>query len=227
MVAIIQIIITCILILGLPLWKKNNSETDKMQNSKAIGLKQVLKIKGAKEVMITFFCYCAIEQTAMLWASSYMVFHNNIGTQTAASFASLFFIGITIGRAINGFLTFRFNDTQMIRAGQIIIGLGVIAMLIPTSNIIITIIGLILVGLGCAPIYPSIIHSTPDNFGADKSQAIIGAQMASAYIGTCIMPPIFGIIANNISIYLFPMYLLMILILMILMHERLILKVKN
>ena len=173
--------------------------------------------------MITFFCYCALEQTAGLWISSYLVLHRNLPTQTAASFAGWFYIGITIGRALSGFLTMKLNDTQMIRLGQIIILSGCLTLLLPLGSQI-SFIGLILIGLGCAPIYPCIIHSTPAHFGADKSQAVIGVQMASAYVGTCLMPPLFGLIANHISITLFPIYLLLILIIMFIMHEMLLKK---
>ena len=132
----------------------------------------------------------------------------------------MFFIGITVGRAISGFVTMKLNDVQMIRLGQAIIAAGIVVMLLPGPDII-SLAGLIMIGLGCAPVYPCIIHSTPDHFGAERSQAIIGVQMASAYIGTCLMPPLFGLIANHISITLFPVYLMVLLILMIVMHELL------
>ena len=174
--------------------------------------------------MVTFFCYCALEQTAGLWASSYLVLRRGLSAETAAGFASLFFIGITAGRAIGGFLTMRLNDTRMIRLGQGIILAGILFLLLPFGDQT-ALAGLILVGLGCAPIYPSIIHSTPEHFGADKSQAMIGVQMASAYAGTCFMPPIFGFIANHMGVFLFPVYLLVILALMGVMHERMLKKV--
>lgn len=178
-------------------------------------------ISGAKEVMVTFFCYCAVEQTAGLWASSYLVLHRGLSEDIAASFASLFFVGITIGRALGGFLTLKLNDTQMIRLGQVVVAAGVLFLIFPFGKGS-ALTGLVLVGLGCAPIYPSIIHSTPERFGADKSQAIIGVQMASAYVGTCLMAPAFGLIANHISVSLLPLYLLLILALMVFMHEKLI-----
>lgn len=144
---------------------------------------------------------------------------------TAAAFASMFFIGITVGRALSGFVTMKFNDTQMIRLGQGIVGVGILLMLLPFSNAC-AMVGLIVIGLGCAPIYPCVIHSTPAHFGADKSQAIIGIQMASAYVGTCLMPPVFGLIASHISVALLPGYLLIFLVLMVIMHEALNRKVK-
>lgn len=193
---------------------------------KALTLPQIFRIPGAKEVMLTFFCYCAVEQTAGLWASSYLVLHWGISSETAANFASMFYIGITAGRALGGFLTMKLNDRQMIRLGQAVILFGIALLLLPIGKGT-ALFGLIAVGLGCAPIYPSIIHSTPDHFGADRSQALIGVQMAAAYVGTCIMPPIFGLIANHISIVLFPVYLLLILALMVLMHERLLKRTKE
>lgn len=174
--------------------------------------------------MVTFFCYCALEQTAMLWGSSYLVLHRQVPEETAAFFASLFFIGITIGRGLNGFLAMKFSDTQLIRMGQGILILGICAMALPLGTAG-ALAGLALVGLGCAPIYPCIIHSTPAHFGAERSQVLIGVQMASAYVGTCLAPPLFGLIANYITVALMPGYLGLILVLMIFMHEKLIRKV--
>jgi fucose permease len=223
-VAILQIILTAILIFSLPLWKNQNSRSTDLQNTiftnKPLTLLEIIRIPGTKEVMVAFFCYSALEQTLGLWACSYLVMKVGLTAEVAAKYASLFYIGITIGRAISGFLTIKLNDTNMVRLGQLIISIGVVAMLIPLGRVT-TMAGLILIGLGCAPIYPCIIHSTPAHFGADKSQAIIGVQMASAYVGTCLMPPLFGLIANHISVTLLPMYLLAILVLMIVMHETL------
>ncbi len=175
--------------------------------------------------MVTFLCYCALEQTTGLWGSSYLVLQRGLAAETAAGFASLFFIGITVGRAAGGFLTMRLNDTQMIRLGQGLILCGIVCLLLPFGNVT-ALLGLVFLGLGCAPVYPSIIHSTPEHFGVDKSQAMIGVQMASAYVGTCFMPPVFGFIANHISVSLFPAYLLAILLLMVAMHEKMLSKVK-
>ena len=225
-IAILQIVLTTILIFSLPLWKKQGeNDAEKMDGeNEPLSLRQIIKISGAKEVMITFFCYCALEQTAGLWASSYLVLRRGLSAETAAGLASLFFIGITAGRAFSGFLTMKLNDTQMIRLGQGVIFSGIVLLLLPFGSVS-AFLGLIFVGLGCAPVYPSIIHSTPAHFGADKSQAMIGVQMASAYVGTCIMPPVFGFIANHISVSLFPVYLLAILVLMAVMHEKMLSKV--
>ena len=220
-ISVMQLGLTVIIALSLPLWRTKVSADAAGEGgaaSQTLTLRQIVRIPGVKAVMVTFFCYCALEQTAGLWASSYLVLHKGVAPETAASFASLFFIGITIGRALCGFLTLKLNDTQLIRMGQVIIAMGVAAFLLPLGEYA-ALAGLILIGLGCAPIYPSIIHSTPGHFGAEKSQAIIGVQMASAYVGTCLMPPLFGMIANHITVSLFPFYLLVILILMVFMHE--------
>lgn len=220
-IAILQVVLTFVLFVSLPLWKNRpevQAEGGNASYGKVLSLKEIIRIPGAKEVMITFFCYCAIEQTAGLWASSYLTLYKGVEKETAASFASLFFIGITVGRALSGFLTIKLNDTRMIRLGEGIILLGIITMVLPLGEVT-SLVGLIMIGLGCAPIYPCIIHSTPAHFGADRSQAIIGVQMASAYVGTCLMPPLFGLIANHISVALFPGYLFVVLLVMLVMYE--------
>ncbi|MBQ7839205.1 MAG: MFS transporter [Lachnospiraceae bacterium] len=227
-IGLLQLVLTVILIFSIPIWKKRalgnggqaDTENEATGGQKPLSLREIVAISGAKEILITFFCYCALEQTAGLWASSYLVLHRGVDTKTAASFASMFYIGITAGRALNGFLTIKFSDTALIRMGQGIIALGTAVMFLPFGSTG-SLIGLVLVGLGCAPVYPCIIHSTPDHFGADNSQAIIGVQMAFAYVGILLMPPLFGLIANHISAALYPVYLLAILVLMVVMHEKL------
>ena len=226
-ISIMQIVLTAILFLSLSLWKKNDEENKEKISTKVLSLKEIIKIPGAREIMICFFCYCALEATTGLWASSYLNIYKGVDIKTAASFGSLFYIGITVGRAISGFITMKLNDNQMIVLGESLILIGIILMIIPAVNIV-SLIGFIIIGLGCAPIYPSIIHSTPSNFGVENSQAIIGVQMASAYIGTLAMPPLFGYIANHISISLLPFYLILILALMFIMHKLMIRKtIKN
>ena len=229
MIALIQVALTLILILSLPLWKtRSNDPENADSNADAskepscgapLTLKQIIKVPGAVEIMVAFFCYSAVEQTTGLWASSYLVLNRSIAAETAASWASLFFLGITAGRAVSGFLTMKLNDVQMIRMGQGIIAAGILILMLPIGKNA-ALLGLVLVGAGCAPIYPCIIHATPANFGPDKSQAVIGVQMASAYVGTCLMPPLFGLIANHVNIGLFPFYLLLALALMTAAHER-------
>ena len=218
-ISILQIILTAILVFSLPLWKGRGEE--KKENTAApLSLRQIIGIPGAKFVMVCFFCYCALEQTTGLWASTFLMLRWNVSAEQAATLAGLFFIGITTGRAISGFATFKFNDSQMVRIGQGIMLAGIIIMILPISKTL-AVNGIVAIGVGCAPVYPSRIHSTPDHFGADKSQAIIGLQMASAYLGTCLMPPLFGVLANALSIGLMPFYLLALLALMIVTHEQL------
>ena len=219
-ISVLQIVLTAVLVFSLPKWKGQNTSSGETVHGKALSLKEILAIPGAKAVMICFFCYCAIESTTMLWASSYLHLSKGVDAKTAASFAGMFCIGITIGRGINGFIAMKLKDCQMIRMGQAIILTGIIVMILPFGKTV-SLIGFSLVGLGCAPVYPCIIHSTPSHFGAERSQAIIGVQMASAYVGTCLMPPLFGLIANHISIRLLPVYLLILLALMVYMHELL------
>ena len=225
-ISIIQLVIAFIVLMSLPIWK-NQTKTvspdkavDTEKKRTPLSFKEILSIPGAKSVMITFFCYCALECTAILWASSYLNFHRGIDADLAATFGSMFLLGITVGRAINGFVAMKLSDTTMIRIGEGIIFLGVIMIILPISDMV-SLIGLVIMGVGCAPVYPSIIHSTPLRFGADKSQAIIGVQMACAYTGSCLMPPLFGLIANHITIALFPIYMGIILVTMIITHELL------
>ena len=226
-IAIVQVILTVILFISLPLW--NNRTAHKLQKSiqiskeysKTLSFAEVLRIPGAKNILIMFFCYCAIEQTAGLWASSYMVLYGSVSRVVAAGWASLFYVGITAGRFISGFLTMRFNDENMIRLGQLVMILGILVLLLPLPNHIALVAGFVIIGLGCAPIYPCVIHSTPHYFGADKSQAIVGMQMASAYIGSMLMPAIFGFIGQNVSMSLLPAYLIILLSIMSFMHIQL------
>ncbi len=220
-ISLIQVILTAVLLLSLPMWKRRKDEpAADGTKAKPLTMKQIFTMKGAKEIMLAFFCYCALEQTAILWGSSYLVINNGVDEETAASLASLFMLGITAGRFVSGFVTYKVNDMNMIRLGQGIILAGIVVMLLPLGNAA-AMAGLLLIGLGCAPIYPCVIHSTPDHFGEENSQALIGVQMASAYVGICCVPPLFGLIANHISAGLLPAYLAVINVVMIVMCERL------
>ncbi len=218
-IGFIQLVLTAVLLLSLPLWKKAGS-AEEAGSGRVLSLPDVIALPGAKAVMLCFFCYCALEQTVGLWASSYLVTVRGVDAVTAARYGSLFFLGITIGRAASGFLTLRLNDERMVRLGQGILAAGLVLLVLPLPNRF-ALAGLIIVGLGCAPVYPSLIHATPAHFGAARSQAIIGVQMASAYVGTSLMPPLFGWISARTSLRLFPLCLLVLLLLMIASHERL------
>ncbi|MBP3460609.1 MAG: MFS transporter [Lachnospiraceae bacterium] len=216
-ISILQIVLTAILIFTLPLWKekKDGREEDKQH---PLSLPQVIKLPGAKGVLIGFFCYCSVEATAGLWASSYMVLNRGISTETAAKWAALFYLGITLGRLVCGFVTMKVNDKNMIRIGQSLMALGILFLLLPFGNGL-AFGGLILIGLGCAPVYPSLIHATPDTFGAEVSQSVIGVQMASAYVGTTFMPPLFGMLSEVLGIGFYPVYIAAFLVLMVVMLE--------
>lgn len=219
-VSFIQIAITILLFVTLPLWKKVNKTADSEEVApNPLSLGQALSIKGVKPLLTGFYAYCAAEATVMLWASSYLVSVKGISAETAAAFASLFFIGITAGRFISGIFSEKVGDRTLIRVGAAVITFGIILILLPLKTSALSLTGLIVIGLGCAPIYPSIIHSTPYNFGKENSQSIIGIQMASAYVGSTFMPPVFGLIANHISIKLFPVYLTVFVALMLAMTE--------
>ena len=217
-VGFIQLGIALLLLATLPVWKVHQN-TNGHQETKSLGLTGALKIKGVPFLLIGFFAYCAAEATAMSWASTYFVEVKGINTERAAEFASLFYIGITVGRFISGFVTDKLGDRKMIVIGTCILSCGVISLLIPTSYEIVSLLGFVVIGLGCAPIYPCIIHSTPDNFGAENSGAIIGIQMASAYVGSTLIPPLFGLLGNLIGFKILPVYLLVFIILMITMTE--------
>ena len=215
-IGIAQIILSIALLTSLPLWKRTNPDN----SAKLLPLYQVLRIPGTRQVMITFFCYCALEQTAALWSASYFHLHSGFSSEFAATLGSLFFLGITFGRAISGFITIKLNDTAMIHLGLGIIAGGILLLLLPTGQLG-SVIGLLTVGLGCSPIYPCMMHATPQYFGTERSQAIMGIQTASAYVGTAFMPPLFGLIANRISISLMGIYLLLMLICIAFSHQKL------
>lgn len=220
MVGFIQLGLTALILFSLPLWKDRTSQvTPTGEKVRPMPIAELVKLPGAKEIMVTFFCYCALESTAGLWASSYLVYHHHLTPETAAACASLFYIGITAGRALNGFIADRFTDTLLTRMGFVIMAVGVLVLLIPAGETA-AMAGLVILGVGCAPTYPCIIHATPIRFGREQSQAFIGVQMASAYMGSTLMPPLFGLMANHISVGLYPWYMTAILLTMGIMHER-------
>ena len=220
-IGITQCCLVVILIFAISLWGKNKSKNDNEKNEtpQNFRFKDLFDTVGVKQVLIAFFCYCSMESITVLWGSSFLVTVKNVSPEIAARWISLFFIGITAGRFISGFLTMKLSNRQIIRLGQGFIACGIIALTLPADWILLP--ALFLIGLGCAPIYPSLIHETPRNFGREKSQAIIGIQMASAYIGTTFMPPVFGRIASYINFGIFPFYIGVILIFHIVMIELL------
>ena len=246
--ACIQLVITAILFLSLPLWKGGeltdsatgssnypewgaedstsvNAEEIpelKAQTSRPRHLKlsEVVQIPGVKAMMVCFFCYSSLEHTIGLWAATYLRLFKNMDAAAAAAFASMVFLGITIGRAISGFLAMRYTDQQMIRLGIILTALGLLILIIPGPALL-AVCGIMTIGLGCSPIYPAMIHSTPQIFGRERSRAITGVQMSCFFVGVLIMPPLFGLVADRLSVGLLPVYLSISLGLMAFLQYRL------
>ena len=218
-IALLQFALTAVLLLSLRLWKRPQANVEGA-DFKPHPIPELLRRPGVPQVLLCFFCYSALEATAGMWAASYCTLVRGIDAETAARWASLFYVGITIGRGVCGFLTMKISDQNMIRLGQALIAAGVVLVLAPLGQGTLF-AGLITVGLGCAPIYPSIIHETPVNFGRDVSMSMTGLQMATAYVGSCLMPPLFGLLAQYVTPMLYPWFLAVILALMFAMAESL------
>ncbi|WOO35516.1 MFS transporter [Anaerocolumna sp. AGMB13020] len=220
-IGILQLSLSVILFLSLPLWKKvkeDNKEVEE-EGQKELKKGEILKQKGVLSALFAFFAYCAIEATAGLWGSSFLVYTKEVSPETAAKWVSLFYLGITVGRFLGGFVTMKVKSSNMIRMGEGIILLGILLLILPLGNY--TLMGgLLLMGLGCAPVYPGMIHETPRRFGKAASQSMMGMQMACAYIGSTFMPPLFGAIANSVTFLLYPFVLLVFLIMMVILSER-------
>ena len=215
-VGFVQLGIAALLLLTLPVWKVNQNAAAETQ--KKIGLPAAVKIRGVPFLLIGFFAYCAAEATTMGWASTYFAEVKGVSADQAAQYASLFYIGITVSRFLSGFVSEKLGDRKLILTGTAILTCGILLLMIPAASGV-AIAGFIVIGFGCGPIYPCIIHSTPYNFGAENSGAIIGIQMASTYVGSTFMPPLFGLLGNKISFSILPVYIFIFFLLMIVMTE--------
>ena len=219
-ISILQIVLTAVLLFSLPLWQTPaDAGAGEDFTPEHRTLPQLMKVPGVPEVMGCFALYNGLEAVAGMWAASYCTLVRGLDATTAASWASLFYLGITGGRFLSGFLTMKFNDHQMIRLGQTLIAVGIALLLLPGSAALP--VGLVVIGLGCAPIYPCIIHETPANFGKNLSMAMTGIQMAAAYVGVTLLSPFFGVLAQNITMQLYPWALLAMLALMFILSEQL------
>lgn len=229
-VSIIQFCLVIVIGLALPLWKR----TEKSLHAQALEEKSIeqqespssepkkfnlFAIKGVKPSLLAFFLYCAIESTLGLWGSSYLAESRGIKASTAAGWISLFYGGITLGRFINGFLTLRMSNKSLIRLGQGIIVIGVTLILLPLPNAFL-LTGLVLAGLGCAPIYPCLLHETPARFGKENASKLMGIQMAVAYSSFTFLPPLFGWVTTFTSMVIYPFVVLVFAILIIITSER-------
>ncbi|MCM1530007.1 MAG: MFS transporter [Alistipes sp.] len=227
-IALVQSGIFVVLLVTLPVWRIHSApEKQEIGSREPLGMIGSLRIKGVPSLLLGFFAYCAAEATAMLWSGSYLHRVHGFTEERSAALASLFFIGMTAGRFISGLVSSKLGDRNMIRLGCGVAFAGIVILLIPANAGILPISGLIIVGLGCAPVYPSIIHATPENFGEQNSQGIIGIQMASAYTGTTLMPTIFGAIAQRVSLRLMPVFMAVFLLMMIILIERTFSTAKN
>ena len=234
-VGVIQAVITVGLIVSLPLWRKVHAVAPGAASGESVAegddgepprtghvsLATALRIPGVVLILVAFFAYCGLEGTSILWASTFLVTDRGVDAATAAAFASLFLLGITGGRFLAGFFADRVGDVALIRGGFAALGLGVVLIALPLETDVIALAGLVVAGLGCAPIYPAIIHSTPVNFGRRNSQAIIGIQMAAAYTGSTLAPPLFGLISTWVGAWTFPYFLGILVVLGLVMSERL------
>lgn len=219
-VSVIQLALTVCLFASLPLWKNKSTANVGDENYEApIGLRDALKIKGVKQILVAFLCFCAFEVTTGLWASSYLAEYRGVDAEIAANFGSLFYMGITLGRFACGFFADKVGDKNLIRGGIAVMLVGIAMIILPVKSDIFALVGLVVTGVGSAPVYPSIIHSTPNNFGKENSHAIVGIQMASAYTGSALMPPLFGLIADYINISLYPFFIAFFVIMLLFMTE--------
>ena len=216
-VGLIQLAIAVLLLVTLPVWKVHADATEAA--GRRVGLRAALRIKGVPFLLLGFFAYCSAETTTMQWASTYFVEVKHLPAERAATLAALFYIGITAGRFLSGFLTEKLGDRGMIRLGAGVLACGIAALLLPVESYYLAFAAFLVIGLGCAPIYPCIIHSTPANFGAENSGAIIGIQMASAYVGSTFVPPLFGLLGKALGFSILPVYLAVFAALMLVMTE--------
>lgn len=212
-IALIQTILVIILFMALPLWKKTGDvNTESQKQTKVMTNREAIKVPLVKLALVSFFFYCAVELTVGLWCSSYLVSYRSFTAADAARTVSMFYAGITVGRLLAGFAAMKIPSKVMVRLGQIVCILGAVLLIVPFGSIA-CVVGTALLGLGCAPIFPSMLHETPTRFGAQNSQAIMGLQMAFAYIGNTVVPPLFGVVASATNIVIFP-YFVMVCILM-------------
>lgn len=214
-IAIMQWILSAVLLLSLPKWQKERGESGEV-----VGEKVSLRMqKGVGVTLFAFFCYCAMESTSGLWGSSYLTGARGLAPEQAARWISLFYLGITAGRLLAGFATHKLSNKALIRMGEGLCALGVAFLLLPLPTWS-AMLGFGCLGLGCAPIYPGMLHETPNRFGAAASQSMMGLQMAVAYVGNAIIPPSFGLVAGKVGAGILPVCLLMLTIGLTLATER-------
>ncbi len=208
--AYLQIAILVVCILSLPLWKRNQTKEEEETLKNSAGIREVVKIPGALQTLIAFFAYCSGEATCFLWVPSFFAgTKKGLSAGTIASFGSLIFGGLMLGRLIAGFISNHFGDRKMIRMGIVLELMGILVVILPFPGYMVTAVGFVMIGTGMGPVYPAIQHMAPRNFGRKNSAAMIGLQMASAYVGSTFMPMVFGLLQETLGIWIMPWYLLM------------------
>jgi fucose permease len=215
-VAIIQFTLVAILAISLPLWQRFPIPTSQHA---ATGRVKIKNIKGITPNLVAFFAYCAVETSTGLWAASFLVEQRGLSQVLAAGGASAYYLGITLGRFLNGFLSSHFDAKNLVRGGQALILLGIVLIFLPFP--ILSLAGLMIIGLGCAPIYPTLLHETPLRFGAENSASLMGLQMAVAYCGLTLIPPLLGLIVDRFGLFLYPLGLLLLALMLTFGTERL------
>ena len=215
-VSMMQFALGIVLLMTLHLWGGEKAKEEE-RSAKVLSVRQVLALPSAKQGLFGFTCYCSVEATFMLWSATYLVMARGLDAATAASMGGLFFVGMTIGRGVSGFIAMKLSPKQMVRMGQGMMVLGSLLLFVPGQRV--AIFGLLFMGLGCAPVYPNIVQDTPRNYGAENSQAVIGVQMAFAYVGSLCMPTVFGWIAEWLGYGVLPVYSLIITAAMILLYN--------
>ena len=222
----IQMFILFVCIISLPLWKTNGKEEEE-DHSDSVGIKEALKVPAVIFTLIAFYAYCAGEATCFLWTPSYFAgTKSGLSAETIASFGSLIFGGLMLGRLISGFISNKLGDRRLIRIGIFVELIGIIMVFLPIDNYMVAATGFVVIGTGMGPVYPAIQHMAPANFGKKYSAAVIGLQMAAAYVGSTFMPMIFGLLQQKIGIAIMPTYLLIFAIINFVMLELTYSKIK-
>lgn len=220
-ISIVQFVLTLIMFLSLPLWKKTAEQNGTEEKEIALPPQKTLCLKGALCLFLAGLFYFAIEQLPIVWASTFFTEVYSLNSETAAFLASLFYIGITAGRLLSGFFSEKAGDKRMVRIGLFVVlaGAALIALSLPFASFLPALIGFLLVGVGCGPVFPCLIHAVPNNFGAQYSGSVIGLMMAFSYTGMTFTPLLFGELAEAVTIKLLPFGVALLALLVLLFTE--------
>ncbi len=206
----LQLLISLILLLSLPLWGKVKHKTTYPESEEAhnaLGFTETLKLPGVKSTCMLFFSSCAIEFMCGNWGSTYLVEHKHLTADIAARIITFYYIGIALGRFLSGVLAAKISCEKIVKIGQCVLGVAIMILLIP-GPVYFSIAGLFLVGLGNGPLFPNLNYLTPQNFGEKFSQSVVSVQMCSSYVGILVGPFIFSLIGQTVGMVAFPFYIL-------------------